>query len=196
MIESIFGDQFWWYLARTTGIVAWVLLSASLIWGLLMAAGLVARGTARVLTLEVHRFLGTLAVAFTGLHLVGLFLDSYVQFELVDFLVPFATDWNPLAVAWGVTAMYLLIAIQFTSQLMRWMPRGLWRAVHLLSFPLFAMATVHTLTAGTDAGHPLMIFTAVGLSVFVALLTALRAAFARADRAARPAPTEVATVAV
>ena len=71
MIESIFGDQFWWYLARTTGIVAWVLLSASLIWGLLMAAGLVARGTARVLTMEVHRFLGTLAVAFTGLHLVA-----------------------------------------------------------------------------------------------------------------------------
>ena len=84
MIESVFGDQFWWYLARTTGIVAWVLLSASVIWGLLMASGLVSRGTARVLTMEMHRFLGTLAVVFTGLHLVGLFLDSYVQFGVVD----------------------------------------------------------------------------------------------------------------
>lgn len=186
MIESIFGDQFWWYLARTTGIVAWVLLSASVIWGLLMASGLVSRGTARVLTMEMHRFLGTLAVVFTGLHLTGLFLDSYVQFGVVDFLVPFATDWNPLAVAWGVTAMYLLVAIQFTSQLMRWLPQRLWRVVHLTSFPLFAMATVHTVTAGTDAGHPLMIFMAVALSIFIVLLTGLRTAFSRMDRAQKP----------
>ena len=30
--------QFWWYLARASGIVAWVLLALAVVWGLLVAS--------------------------------------------------------------------------------------------------------------------------------------------------------------
>ena len=46
--------------------------------------------------------------------------------------------------------MYLLVAIEITSLAMRKMPRRTWHAVHLTSYVLFVVATVHGLTAGTD----------------------------------------------
>jgi predicted ferric reductase len=187
VIEDIFGVHVWWYLSRSTGFVAWVLLSASVIWGLLMSGGIVARGRHRLVSMEVHRFLGTLALAFTGLHIASLLPDTYVDFTLVDLFVPFASSWHPVAVAWGITGLYLLLAVQLTSQLMRWLPHRLWRAVHLSSFPLFGVATIHILSAGSSAGNPLVVFAAAGLTVFIALLTAMRVAFARADEARRQA---------
>jgi hypothetical protein len=41
--------------------------------------------------------------------------DSYVHFSLVNVLVPLTGDWHPLAVAWGIAGMYLLLAVELTS---------------------------------------------------------------------------------
>jgi DMSO/TMAO reductase YedYZ heme-binding membrane subunit len=66
-------------------------------------------------------------------------------------LVPFTGSWHSLAVAWGIVGMYLLVAIEITSLLRRRMSKRTWHAVHLLGYLLFALTTVHLLTAGTDA---------------------------------------------
>ena len=52
--------------------------------------------------------------------------------------------------AWGITAFYLLLAVEITSLLRQRIPKSLWRKVHFLSFPLFLTATAHGITAGTD----------------------------------------------
>ncbi|HVM66737.1 MAG TPA: hypothetical protein VMU14_17850, partial [Acidimicrobiales bacterium] len=93
---------------------------------------------------------------------------------LASVLVPFASTWHPLAIAWGVVSLYLLAAVELTSLVRRHLPRTLWRRVHALSFPLFVSATVHGLSAGTDAGVPMvMICAALGCAA-VAVLVALR----------------------
>ncbi len=168
--------QVWWYVARSSGIVALALLLAAVTFGLLMSTRLGARFAGTPWLLAVHRQLGGLAVAFTGVHLAGLVLDDYVQFGLGDLLVPGASPWRPLAVAWGVVATYLLVAVQATSLAMRRLPAGLWRAVHLSSFVLFWVAALHGLTAGTDATAPWFRWPLVGAMVLVAGLTVARLA--------------------
>ena len=151
-------SQLWWYTARAGGSVAWALLAASVVWGLFLSTRLRPAGAAPAWMLDLHRFLGGLAVVFVGVHVGAIVLDSYVHFGLADVLVPFAASWHPWWVVWGTVAMYLLVAVELTSLTRRWLPARLWRRVHVLSLPLFALASVHFLLAGTDAGNPLAIF--------------------------------------
>lgn len=148
------NSQFWWYLSRSSGIVAWGLLTASMIWGLLFTTRLLKGHPTPKWLLDLHRHLGGLALAFTGLHLVALLADSYVEFSVADLLIPFASDWKPGPVALGVIALYLLVAIEGTSLAMKRMPRSVWRNIHLTGYLLFWVATLHGITAGSDATHP------------------------------------------
>lgn len=168
------NEQLWWYVARSTGIVAWALVSAAVIWGLLLTTRLVGGRTAPRWLLDLHRFLGGLAVIFTGLHLAGLVADSYTHFGPTDLLVPLASAWKPGPVALGVVAMYLLVAVELTSLAMRRIPRRFWRWVHLTSFGSFWLATLHGVTAGTDAGNPILWLAYLVTASVVLFLTVFR----------------------
>ena len=109
------ASQLWWYSARAGGIVAWALLTASVVWGLVLSAKLRPPRVRPAWTLDLHRYLGGLATIFVGVHVGSIILDSYTHFGLSDVLVPFASQWHPLAVAWGVVAMYVLLAVEITS---------------------------------------------------------------------------------
>jgi DMSO/TMAO reductase YedYZ heme-binding membrane subunit len=148
------NPQTWWYLARATGCVAWALVTASVITGLLLGTRLTKGRPTPAWILDLHRFLAGIAVAFTGLHIFGLVVDNYVHFGPADILVPFASSWRPGAVTLGIIAMYLLAAVEISSLLMRRLPRRLWRGIHLFSYLAFWLATFHLVTAGTDASHP------------------------------------------
>jgi hypothetical protein len=127
-------------------------------------------------------------VVFVAVHLFALWADSFVTFGPAELFVPLVSAWKPVAVAWGIVACYLLVAIEITSLLMRRISRRVWHAVHLSSFGLFAFATIHALTAGTDAGEPLVQWFAI-LSTFVIVnLTVLRVVSRRVGRSDRAAP--------
>jgi DMSO/TMAO reductase YedYZ heme-binding membrane subunit len=142
--------QVWWFAARSSGIVAWSLLAASLLFGLFITTHKRPGGARPVWTRDLHTYLGGLATVFTGVHVASIVLDSYTHFGWTDVLVPFASTWHPLAVGWGVVAFYLLLAVEVTSLLQRSLPHALWRRVHVLSFPLYALASLHLLLAGTE----------------------------------------------
>ncbi len=146
------SEQIYWYTARSSGIVALVLVTTSVVWGLLFSTRLLQGRPSPKWLLALHRHLGGLAVIFTAVHIAALVADSYVEFGPSEILVPFASEWQPQAVAWGVVAMYLLGAVELTSLLQKRLPRRLWRWVHLSSYLVFWMSIVHGLTAGTDAG--------------------------------------------
>jgi DMSO/TMAO reductase YedYZ heme-binding membrane subunit len=162
------GHQLTWYTARASGLVAWGLVLASIVWGLLLATKVLGRRPAPAWILSLHRFLGGLTVAFIGVHVGAILLDTYTNFSLVNVLVPFTGSWHPVAVAWGIVAMYLLVAIEVTSLLRHRMSTRAWHSVHLLSYFLFATASIHMLTAGTDVTAVIATSAAVLLGVMIA----------------------------
>jgi len=178
-------SQTWWYIARSGGIVSWALASLAVIGGLQLSTRLVRR-PAPAWMLDVHRFLGGLAVAFLGVHLLGLAADDFIGFGAADFLVPFVSSYKPAAVGLGVIGMYLLLAVEVTSLAMRRLPRPTWYAVHLSSYVIFAVATVHGLTAGTDRHNAVFQWACLLTAGIVLMMTLVRIWSPR--RAARATP--------
>jgi ferredoxin-NADP reductase/DMSO/TMAO reductase YedYZ heme-binding membrane subunit len=180
-------EKLWWYVARAGGLTAWWLLCVAVLWGLLLSTRVLGDRTAPAWLLDLHRMLGGLAVVFTAMHLVGLYLDTWAAFTLRQLLVPLASDYRPAAVAWGVVGLYLLTAIELTSLLRRRIPDRLWRWVHRSAFCVFALASVHVLTAGTDAASRWVQGTAVAMVLGFVFLSAYRVLAGRRERD-RPAP--------
>src|SRR5262245_17092877 len=139
-----------WYVARASGLMAWLLLAGAMLWGLALSTKVLGRRPRANWLLDMHRWLGGTALALTGVHIGALLLDEYVHFDGAAVLVPFASSWHPLAVAFGVAALYLLLAVELTSLARAHLSKRLWRNVHAASFPLFVAVTAHALTAGSD----------------------------------------------
>jgi len=165
-----------WYLARAGGLIGWGLLSASVLWGVLLSTRILGRRPRPAWLLDLHRYLGGLAVIFVAVHVGAVMADTYVPFGPVATFVPFAGSWHPAAVAWGIVALYLVLAVELTSLLRSHLPLRIWRRVHYLSFAVFVLATVHGLSAGTDRNTSAMILVFLVVCGLVALLVAARVA--------------------
>lgn len=182
-----------WYVARATGYVAWGLLTATVILGLLFATRMARGHLTPKWLLDLHQFTGGLSVAFTVLHLWGVMADTYVQFGWADVLVPFAASWRTTGVALGIVAMYLLIAIQLSSMWMRKLPRAVWKKIHMLSYLLFWVATFHFLLVGSDVTNPLsrlVLVLAIAAVVFLSLISILSRTKPPRKRPTRPVAVE------
>ena len=179
MIATALDPKTWWYLSRASGLVSWLLLAASVLWGLFLSTRTLGKTAAPAWLLDLHRHLGGLAIVFVGIHLAGLALDNYVSFGWSDLLVPMASSWKPGPVAWGVVAFYLLVAVEITSLLQRRIPRRWWKGVHSLSFPLYVLATIHLVAAGTDHRNVLVRWAPVIATTLIVFLTIVRVLAAR-----------------
>ena len=168
------SPQMWWYVARASGVVAWLMLSASVIWGIVLASGAFPSHRRPAWLLDLHRWLGALTVGGVGLQLGALGAVSYVVFGRAEGVVPLASDWKPMAVAAGVVAMWSIVAVQASSLLRKRIPKWLWRSVHLSSYPTFLLVSAHGIFAGTDASMPLYLTTTVLTVVAVSALLVQR----------------------
>ncbi len=167
-------SQFWWWVARASGMVAGVLIALTLIWGLLLTTKVIPRKGMPAWLTDMHRMLGGLSVIFLGAHLVSLFLDSYAHFAWAELFVPFQSAYRAGAVAWGIGAFWLLMVVESTSLLQRRMPRRVWRGLHYLSYPVAVMVAVHAMTAGTDSTNPAFRVVTFTLVTLLTALTAFR----------------------
>jgi uncharacterized iron-regulated membrane protein len=98
------SSQVFWFAARASGIVAWALAAGSVVWGLALSTRVLGGRPRPAWLFDLHRFLGGLALVFVGVHVLAVLADSYVQFSLLNVLVPLTGDWHPLAVAWASSA--------------------------------------------------------------------------------------------
>jgi methionine sulfoxide reductase heme-binding subunit len=150
-----------WYVSRSSGLTAWLLAASAVVAGLMLSTrrqrsrrrtGEATGETTSAWLLDLHRAMALGSVLFTVVHLGALVADNYVYFGWAELFVPMASDWRPGAVAWGIVAMLLMIVVQTTSWLMRFLPRRVWHTIHLGSFGIVAAATVHGWQAGADRG--------------------------------------------
>jgi sulfoxide reductase heme-binding subunit YedZ len=170
-----------WYFARSAGIVAYLLLSSSVLLGVLMA-GRTTFTWPKFAVEEVHRFLAILTGVFIVLHGGSLLLDRVVPISLGAELVPFTSPYRPLAVGLGVCAMELVAAVGITNALRTRLPYTTWRRLHYLTLPAWLLASLHGVLAGTDAGDPWLAAVVAGTfaGVVIAAFTRFSGSVARA----------------
>lgn len=144
-------SSWWYYLTRSTGIVAAVLAVAALVWGLFFSA----RNTGHRLKpnwwLALHNWLGGLTLVFIGLHMLFSVLDTNTGLGLVDLFIPSgAIGW---AIGWGVVAfwMFVIVVVPSMARIRRRLPRRAWHVVHLISIPATVLTAVHAYQSGSDA---------------------------------------------
>jgi len=170
------NPHFWWYLTRASGIIAWLMLTASVIWGIVLSTKAFANRRRPAWLLDLHRWLGGLTVSFVAIHIAALVADSYSHFGIKELTVPYATTWKPGAIALGIIAMYFLVAVELTSLAMKKLPKKFWRGVHMTSYGVFLLTSLHAAFAGTDRNTWLYQGTALASIIAVAWATMYRIA--------------------
>jgi DMSO/TMAO reductase YedYZ heme-binding membrane subunit len=164
------NPQIWWYLSRASGIVAWLMLTASVLWGIVLATDLFPRRRRPAWLLDLHRWLAGLTVFFLAGHLGALLADRHVKFGVLDLLVPFSSTWRPTAIALGIVAAWLLITVEGTALAMKRLSKKWWRDVHIASYWVFWGACIHAALAGTDTSQT--VYTVTSLIVVAVVVFA------------------------
>ena len=141
---------FEWYLARASGIVAFVLLTIAVVLGLTLSGRAKLPNWPRFAVEDVHRFAGLLTGTFVSLHVLTLFVDSYVPFSLTQLVVPGTSSYRPLSTALGVVAAELLLALAITNRYRKRLSYRFWRRAHYLNFAVWGLALFHGIFTGTD----------------------------------------------
>ena len=163
-----------WYTARGAGFAALVLLTLATAGGALQSSRRLPPAR-RVVLQYAHRAGAVAGLLVVLLHVATILADSYADVGWVGALVPGASGYRTLPVALGTTAVYGFVAVAALGAARRRIARSeqgsrVWRAVHLLAYPCWAVAVVHGVTAGTDAGR------AWAIALTVACVTAVAGA--------------------
>ena len=148
------SDPTFWILARASGLVAFALLTASVLAGIVLKARPFGRSLRPAAVTDLHRFLALLGLGALALHGAALVLDDAVDISPAALLVPGLVPYRPLWTSAGVLAGVLTLLVYVSFSLRRRIGTRAWRRLHWLSYAVFALAVVHGLMAGSDSGRP------------------------------------------
>ncbi len=165
-----------WIVIRGSGVVAFSMLAASTIWGLLLTTKVLGPWTRAKPLTWFHEALAVAAVLATVVHMVALSMHDYISFDWADILIPGRSGWRPVAVAFGVVSFYGAALLSVSFYFKRFIGQRAWRVVHFASFGVFVAAASHGIMAGTDTAEPWMVGLYVASATCVTLLLAIRLA--------------------
>jgi DMSO/TMAO reductase YedYZ heme-binding membrane subunit len=139
-----------WYATRATGLVALLLLTVSVLLGILTAGRFASENWPRFLSQGLHRNTSLLVLAFLALHVGTTVADTYTSIPLTAAFVPFASAYKAAWLSLGAVALDLLLALTATSLVRRRLGHRAWRRVHWLAYACWPVAVTHGLGIGTD----------------------------------------------
>ncbi len=160
--------QAYWDLARSAGIVAYLLMWLSVAFGLIITNRMARVWPGGPTAFDLHQFSSLLGLGFAVFHGLVLLGDQFIKFTLPQILIPFASvNYKTIWVGLGQLGFYALIPITFSFYVRRQIGAKVWRAIHYVSFIAFSMVMVHGLLAGSDTTNPVVLglYGLTGLSV-------------------------------
>jgi DMSO/TMAO reductase YedYZ heme-binding membrane subunit len=163
-----------WIILRAAGVGAYLMLFASVAFGLVATTAPFGKRIAKQSAILIHQFLSTVGLVLLVIHVGGLLVDSFMHFAPRDVLVPGASTYRPIPVALGIIAMYAMVMVLVSSWVRRHYSSKLWRRLHLAAAPTFALAMLHGVFAGSDATRRWMFLTYVITGSIVVFLLLLR----------------------
>ena len=140
-----------WDIARAGGFTAYILLTLSVAVGLALTLQWQSPSKwPRLLNSELHNFVTLLALIFTGIHVLAVWIDPFTSFGWNEVFIPFASHYRPLWMALGIVALYLGLAIGLSTWLRPLIGYMWWRRLHVLTLVLYGLVTVHGIATGSD----------------------------------------------
>jgi Ferric reductase like transmembrane component len=139
-----------WFATRATGLTALVLLTATVVLGIVTSVRFASPAWPRFVTVGLHRSLSLLTITFTGLHVLTTVTDPFASISVVSVVIPFTSGYRRIWLGFGAVAFDLLLAVLVTSLLRTRIKPRLWRAVHWAGYACWPIALVHGLGTGTD----------------------------------------------
>jgi predicted ferric reductase len=188
-------EEITWDVARAGGLTAYILLGLSVVVGLALSLHWQSPRWPRIINSQLHNFLTLLTTIFVGVHVLAVALDPFTHFGLKELLLPLASHYRPLWMAFGIVGLYLGIAIGISTWLRPRLGYALWRKLHYLTLLLFAAVTVHGIATGSDtstwwgAGIYLTGVLVVGFLLVRRIVAALRATSGSSSHPAPPVRT-------
>ena len=141
-----------WYTTRATGIVALVLLTATMFLGIL-TAGRAPSTLPAFARADIHRRIAVLTVVFLALHVLTSVLDTYVDINWLAIVVPFTSSYHTYWLALGTVGVDLVLAVAVSSALRQRISARAWRLCHWLAYLSWPVALAHSFGMGTDMGE-------------------------------------------
>jgi methionine sulfoxide reductase heme-binding subunit len=141
-----------WYATRATGLVTMLLLTITVLLGILTTGRFAGGSWPRFLTVGLHRNLSLLVLVFLALHVGTTVVDQFVSIPLSAAFIPFASSYKTFWLGLGAVALDLLIALVATSLIRNRLGLRTWRWVHWAAYICWPVALAHGFGAGTDRG--------------------------------------------
>jgi sulfoxide reductase heme-binding subunit YedZ len=160
-----------WYATRATGLVALLLLTTSVLLGILTAGRFASANWPRFLSQGLHRNISLLVLVFLTLHVGTTVVDTYTSIPLTAAFIPFASAYKTAWLSLGAVALDLLLALTASSLVRQRLGHRAWRRVHWLAYACWPVAVAHGLGIGTDRSSTWVLALSIAC-VLVVLATA------------------------
>jgi predicted ferric reductase len=164
--------QAMWYVTRSAGFAAYLLLWLSTVLGLAIPAKLFDRLLPRAATYDFHQFISLLAIGFILLHVGVLLADRYLPFSIAQILVPFISPYRPVWVGIGVFSFYLALLVTITFYVRAQIGMKAFKVIHYLSLASYLGVVIHSFFSGTDSSVPAAQWLYLSTFLVVVFLTA------------------------
>ncbi len=184
----------WWLAARSAGIVAFLLITTSVVLGLLLASKMTRRPGLKRNLVKIHQQVALTALVAIGAHGVFLLGDAWLKPGLTGITIPFTLEYRPIWTGLGILAGYLALLLGPTFYWRRRIGARRWRQIHRATVVVFLLAVLHSLGSGTDGASTWFRVMVLGSAAIVLTLVVARympkARRAPAARAPAPSPPE------
>jgi methionine sulfoxide reductase heme-binding subunit len=171
-----------WITARATGLVAYALMTATMLAGLTLAGRARPRWTRPADIFALHRWLSLTTLFVIVAHGLTLALDATMHFPIAGILVPGLTPYRPVWTGLGIAGAWVALAVYLSFRLRPWIGTRWWRRLHWATYVGFVAASAHGLASGTDSAQRWAIGIYAGAVAAVVTATVWRAGVERASR--------------
>lgn len=153
MAFSLNGDapKAYWYLSRATAFISLSLLWLSMALGLSITNKMSRMWPGLPASFAIHEYVSLLGLAFALFHALVILGDHYINFTLLQLLIPFATlEYRPFWVGLGQIGFYIWVIVALSFYIRPLIGQKSWRVLHYASFGLYLLGISHGIFSGTD----------------------------------------------
>jgi predicted ferric reductase len=141
----------WWIVSRSSGIVAFVLVTISVFLGLTMAGKPVRRPGFNCALKALHEQTALAALIAIGVHGLAILADPWLKPGVAGVTVPFAIGLHRFSIGLGILAAYLAVLLGLSFYFRRQIGPRRWRQAHRATLAVYVLGLVHALGAGRRA---------------------------------------------